>query len=77
VEEHGLKLWLEAEGTGVELSKEEYESGQWAVRIQQAFERGKGRRGMDCTKNNEDIRGVAQWVLDYIRAWQRGDQDFW
>ncbi|KIJ51466.1 hypothetical protein M422DRAFT_244629 [Sphaerobolus stellatus SS14] len=75
VEEHGLRLWLKAEGIGVELSREEYESGQWASKIEEAFEkRRKTKRGIiGGDQNEEEIQKLAAWVLRYVEAWQRGE----
>ncbi|PFH53134.1 hypothetical protein AMATHDRAFT_73660 [Amanita thiersii Skay4041] len=41
IEEHGLRLLLEKEGVGVELSRASYEEGEWAKAISQAWELGR------------------------------------
>lgn len=40
IEEHGLRLLLEEEGTGVELSRAAYEMGDWAGAVSDAWTRG-------------------------------------
>lgn len=40
VEEHGLRLLMETSGTGLELPREQYEAGNWASAIEQAWEMG-------------------------------------
>lgn len=40
IEEHGLRLLLEQEGVGVELSRQSYEAGDWASAVEEAFARG-------------------------------------
>ncbi|KAL0565423.1 hypothetical protein V5O48_016597 [Marasmius crinis-equi] len=46
IEEHGLKLLLQqAQVPGVELTREEYEKGEWASKVNEAWIRGKtGKR---------------------------------
>ncbi|KAL1738974.1 hypothetical protein HDZ31DRAFT_17587, partial [Schizophyllum fasciatum] len=40
IEEHGLRLLLDEEGTGVELSRAAYEQGDWAGAVEAAYARG-------------------------------------
>ncbi|KAG8722992.1 hypothetical protein FRC09_005176, partial [Ceratobasidium sp. 395] len=44
VEEHGLRMLMETEGTGVELPRERYEAGDWASTIERAWELGKEKK---------------------------------
>lgn len=72
VEEHGLRLLLEEEGTGVELSRHEYESGQWAKKVEQAYLQGKKVRStMDLNENEKEVKNLASWVFESLRTWQR------
>ncbi|KAF8071748.1 transmembrane amino acid transporter protein-domain-containing protein [Lyophyllum atratum] len=41
IEEHGLRLLLNREGVGVELSRQSYEAGDWALAVEEAWARGK------------------------------------
>ncbi|KAF8577788.1 hypothetical protein K439DRAFT_1417894 [Ramaria rubella] len=72
VEEHGLRLLLEAEGTGVELSRHEYESGHWAKKVDEAYQKGKKtkRTVKDIVTTEQDVRDLANWVLGSVRSWQ-------
>ena len=44
IEEHGLRLFLEKEGVGVELSRMRYEGGDWADTIDEAWRRGRDKK---------------------------------
>ena len=71
VEEHGLRLLLEAEGTGVELSRHEYESGKWAKKVEKAYLEGKKvRYTMDRCENGQKVKNLASWVVESVRTWQ-------
>ncbi|THU76168.1 hypothetical protein K435DRAFT_974530 [Dendrothele bispora CBS 962.96] len=43
VEEHGLRMFLEKEGVGVEMEREDYEGGWWADAIEEAVRRDEER----------------------------------
>ncbi|KAK2460945.1 hypothetical protein APHAL10511_007415 [Amanita phalloides] len=70
IEEHGLRLLLEKEGVGMELSRTCYEGGDWADAIEQAWILGRERKakkrdsfqenGMDRQRK---IRELAETVL--------------
>ncbi|KAG6902827.1 hypothetical protein C0995_010712 [Termitomyces sp. Mi166 len=78
IEEHGLRLLLDREGVGVELSRQSYEAGDWALAVEEAWTRGKGAKerkrveastgiGMD-DKRKEGIdmaRKVVSWTQDW------------
>ncbi|KAF8339585.1 uncharacterized protein EI90DRAFT_2966730 [Cantharellus anzutake] len=77
IEEIGLKLWLEAEGVGVEFTREKYESGDWAGAVQGAWERGEStglreRRRFAGYKEVEErisegddmARKLYDWIVD-------------
>ncbi|KAJ3567854.1 hypothetical protein NP233_g6085 [Leucocoprinus birnbaumii] len=40
IEEHGLRMYLDQEGVGVELSRSGYEGGEWANSVQEAYCKG-------------------------------------
>lgn len=70
VEEHGLRLFLEAEGTGVELSRAEYESGDWARKVEEAFLKGKKRRRAKDAGRSEEVKDLARWVVTTVIKWK-------
>jgi hypothetical protein len=73
VEEHGLRLFLEAEGTGVELSRSEYESGEWARKVAEAYLKGKKRqRAKDGNANEQEVKDLAGWVVETIKQCKKG-----
>ena len=51
IEEHGLRMYLDQEGVGVELSRASYEGGEWAKSIQEAYCKG---REMKETKRKKE-----------------------
>ncbi|KAK0194058.1 hypothetical protein F5146DRAFT_1110435 [Armillaria mellea] len=56
IEEHGLRLLLDNEGVGVELSRDFYEAGEWAHAVQDAFLKG---RTAKTKKRKEMAAGVG------------------
>ncbi|KAL6302490.1 hypothetical protein BKA93DRAFT_886963 [Sparassis latifolia] len=75
IEEHGLRLLLDKEGVGVELSRSLYEVGEWADAIEEAWLRGRtakerkrlvGETGMR-KKEGEDM---ARRLVDWVEAWK-------
>ena len=78
VEEHGLRLLLEKDGVGIELPRECYEAGDWAMAITEAYEAGKPQkeskrsetaRGMNLDKRDVEGRELAKSVMDWVREW--------
>lgn len=71
VEEHGLRLLLEKEGVGIELSRSRYESGDWADTIETAWRRGRDKKAKkreeglegESVKRQQEIRKLAETVL--------------
>ncbi|KAG6919206.1 hypothetical protein DXG01_008504 [Tephrocybe rancida] len=78
IEEHGLRLLLDREGVGIELSRQSYEAGDWAVAVEEAYVRGREAKetkranaqagiGMD-DKRKEGLnmaRKVVAWTHDW------------
>ncbi|KAG2117753.1 hypothetical protein DEU56DRAFT_747920 [Suillus clintonianus] len=78
VEEHGLKLLLAREGVGIEISREAYETGEWASAVEDAWSLGKnakaemrrrGRLGIDMDKRDEEGKLLAGRVTDWVKTW--------
>lgn len=78
VEEHGLRLLLEQDGIGVELSRQSYEAGEWASAVDEAYLKGRSmkeakrrdmRSGIGLGKREEEIKDLALEVLGWIRDW--------
>lgn len=79
IEEHGLRLLLDREGVGIELSRESYEAGDWASTVEEAYARGKeakerkrkeGLLGIGIEKKEREGRDLAELVMKWIA-------DFW
>ena len=75
VEEHGLRLLLERDGVGVELSREDYEGGNWATAVESAWNSGseaKHRKRLEgeTGKRQEQVREMGRRVVDWITDWK-------
>lgn len=77
VEEHGLRLLLERDGVGVELSRTAYEVGEWAEAVETAWQRGRAakerkRQEGETGRRHEEGRVMAQELMDWVEEWKRG-----
>lgn len=75
IEEHGLRLLLEKEGVGVELSRTSYESGEWAEAVEQAYSKGKEakarkRREGETGKRASEGKMMAETLVDWVKCWK-------
>ena len=77
VEEHGLRLLLEREGVGMEMSRDAYEAGEWACAVSDAWragaqrklERRAGKHAPDrCAQGLQMAREVVTWVNEWVTA---------
>ncbi len=88
IEEHGLKLLLDQEGVGVELSRQKYEDGDWASSVKEAWLRGRemkerkrklGETGRRREEGLEIAKNLMEWVrrgeLDEVRPFQTTFQE--
>jgi hypothetical protein len=66
-----LRLLLEQDGVGVELSRQSYESGNWAIAIEDAYLKGhdtktrqrkEGETGKRAQEGSEMAQGLIRWV---------------
>ncbi|KZW02889.1 hypothetical protein EXIGLDRAFT_664914 [Exidia glandulosa HHB12029] len=73
LEEAGLRILIQTRGVGLEMTREQYESGDWATLVQQAWELGREKkaakiqRGVD-TQRQKELRTLAGQVLEWIRC---------
>ena len=73
IEEHGLRLYLEKEGVGVELSRSAYEAGDWAAAVQEAYDKGRDKKiqkravGETGQLAAEGRRKAAE-LIDWVKA---------
>ncbi|KAF9648007.1 hypothetical protein BDM02DRAFT_3169160 [Thelephora ganbajun] len=81
IEEHGLRLLLERDGVGVELSRDDYEGGNWATAVERAWNNGseakrlkrlEGETGKRQEQVKEMGRRVVDWIVDW--KWKRAEQ---
>ena len=75
IEEHGLRLLLERDGVGVELSREDYEGGNWATAVEMAWNLGreaKHRKRLEgeTGKREEQVKEMGRRVVDWIVEWR-------
>ncbi|KAH7106291.1 hypothetical protein BKA62DRAFT_612214 [Auriculariales sp. MPI-PUGE-AT-0066] len=80
VEEVGLRILLETRGVGVQMSREQYESGNWADDIEAAYTQGKAqkeekrRKGMVDETRWQNTRQLASDVIEWIEHRRTGSQ---
>ncbi|KAH9957447.1 hypothetical protein BC827DRAFT_1225936 [Russula dissimulans] len=81
VEEHGLRLLLEREGVGIEMSRDAYEAGEWASSVSEAWRVGAQRKlerraGMHAPDRRAQgvqmARDVVTWVNEWVAAASNG-----
>ncbi|KAG6865985.1 hypothetical protein C0991_009987 [Blastosporella zonata] len=78
IEEHGLRLLLDKEGVGIELSRQSYEAGDWALAVEEAWARGNEAKalkrsvgiGMNA-KRKEGLK-MAHGVVEWTQDWWKG-----
>lgn len=75
IEEFGLRLLLNQEGVGVELSRLSYESGEWARAIDDAWQKGKElkarkRKEGETGKRREEGREMAKGLVEWVERWK-------
>ena len=74
VEEYGLRLLLEREGVGVEMSRDAYEAGEWARAIADAWRAGAKRKlerraGMHAPDRHAQGLKMARDVITWVNEW--------
>lgn len=74
VEEHGLRELMESSGVGVLLQQERYELGDWAGKIEEAYEKGKFMKAMKRQQGWSDIRKreadvMARELVGWVSKW--------
>ncbi|CAE6443821.1 unnamed protein product [Rhizoctonia solani] len=72
VEEHGLRMLMEMDGTGVELPRERYEAGDWASAIEEAWALGaekKLARRLLGARGDARRRRQGQEMAREFEAW--------
>ncbi|KAG5637484.1 hypothetical protein H0H81_004407 [Sphagnurus paluster] len=76
--EHGLRLLLDRDGLGVELSRQSYEAGEWVAAVEEAWARGKASKarkradaalGIGMDKRKEEGAGMAREVVSWTQDW--------
>jgi hypothetical protein len=75
IEEHGLRLLLERDGVGVELSREDYEGGNWAAAVERAWNGGSEAKWLkrlegETGERQEQVREMGRKVMDWIVDWK-------
>ncbi|KAG6879607.1 hypothetical protein C0992_000635 [Termitomyces sp. T32_za158] len=78
IEEHGLRLLLDKEGVGVELSRQSYEAGDWALAVEEAWVQGKGAKerkraeasaGIAMDDKRQEGLDMARKVVSWTQGW--------
>ena len=83
IEEHGLRLLMDREGTGIELSRQKYEAGDWSSAVTEAFINGQDMKkkkrfemanGIGVDKREQEGKRLAETVTDWVKAWWNEEQ---
>ena len=78
IEEHGLRLLMDREGIGIELSRQKYEAGDWSSAVTEAFINGQDMKrrkryemanGIGVDKREQEGKKLAGTVTDWVKAW--------
>lgn len=78
IEEHGLRVLLDQEGIGVELSRQKYEAGDWSLAVTEAFINGRDMKrrkryemanGIGVDKREQEGKKLAGTVTEWVKAW--------
>ena len=72
-----MRLYLEQEGVGVELSRTKYEVGEWAEAVAEAWAEGKDAKARkravgETGQRKAEGREMAQFLVDWVEEWQTG-----
>jgi hypothetical protein len=75
IEEHGLRLLLDREGVGIELSRQSYEAGDWAGAVEEAWVKGREskwqKRELGVGESSQEHgRQMARMIVDWVREWR-------
>jgi len=75
-----LRLLLDREGVGIELSRQSYEAGDWSSAIEDAWTQCKAlkrrkrsdmARGIDLEKREREGRDLAETVVQWVKKNRR------
>ncbi|KAI0360209.1 hypothetical protein OH77DRAFT_911072 [Trametes cingulata] len=82
IEEHGLRLFLAREGVGVELSRAQYEQGEWADAVEAAWRAGRDAKARKRREGETGWRGregaaMAREVVEWVARWKEGVERGW
>lgn len=80
IEEHGLRCLLDREGTGVELTREQYEAGDWAAAVERAWYLGESKKTQKREKGDNGERQrqgelMAMQLVEWVYDWQNAEKD--
>ena len=84
IEEHGLRLLMDREGTGIELSRQKYEAGDWSSAVTEAFINGQDMKkkkrfemanGIGVDKGEQEGKKLAGTVTDWVKAWWNASEE--
>lgn len=70
-----MRLLLERDGVGVELSREDYEGGNWATAVERAWNSGREAKRLkrlegETGKRQEEVKEMGRRVVDWIMDWK-------
>ena len=71
-----MRLHLDREGVGIELSRQSYEAGDWSLTVEDAWTQSKAlkrrkrsdmARGIDVEKREREGRDLAETVVQWVK----------
>ena len=71
-------MLLDRDGVGVELSREAYEAGDWANKVQEAYllgkkEKARKRREGETGKRAAEGKELATTLMDWVHGWKAAE----
>ncbi|KAI0671425.1 hypothetical protein C8Q78DRAFT_1153157 [Trametes maxima] len=77
IEEHGLRLFLQHAGVGVELARAQYEQGEWAAAVDAAWRAGREAKARKRGEGETGVRAregakMAAEVVEWVGRWGEG-----
>ena len=79
-----MRVLLDREGVGIELSRQKYEAGDWSLAVTEAFINGQDMKrmkryemanGIDVDKRELEGKKLAGKVTDWVKAWWNDSEE--
>ncbi|KAI0072755.1 hypothetical protein K474DRAFT_1667435 [Panus rudis PR-1116 ss-1] len=76
IEEFGLRMLLERDGVGVEMTRTAYETGEWAKYVQEAWTKGKDAKARkraegETGRRKREGKEMATMLVEWVEKWKQ------